>query len=64
MGAHPRLGAPPLSHHEFPQSGAPHQDLHYEMLEPILVHCLRLDGDYAHMGNGLLRLLAVCVGKN
>jgi len=34
------------------------------MLEAILAHCLRLDGDYAHMGNGLLRLLAVCVRKN
>jgi len=64
MSAHPRLGAPPLPHHELPQSGAPHRDLHYEMLEAILAHCLRLDGDYTHMGNGLLHLLAVCVCKN
>ena len=71
MGADPRLGAPLPPHHELPQSGAPHRDLHYEMLEAILAHCLRLDGDYAtphgdyaHMGNCLLRLLAVCVRKN
>jgi len=64
MGAHPRLGAPPPLPHELPQSGAPHRDLQDEMLEAILVHCVRLDGDYANMGNGLLHLLAVRVREN
>jgi len=65
MGAHPRLGAPPPPHHELPQSGAPHRDFHYEMLHTGTLPTHRVvDGDYAHMDNGLLRLLAVCVRKN
>ena len=53
MGADPRLGAPLPPHHELPQSEAPHPDLHYEMLEAKLAHCLRLDGDYATPRRGL-----------
>jgi len=52
-GRHARLGA-----------AAPHRAVMSEMMHSVLEHTTRLDGDYAHMGEGLLRLLAVRERQN
>jgi len=57
IGAQQRLGAASP-----PQSGALHHGVPREMLDAVLAHSV--DGDYAHIGEGLLRKLAVRVRKN
>ena len=53
MGAQARLDAE-----------APQRVLTMEMIDAVLAHGVRLDGDLVHMGEGLLRQLAVRARKN
>jgi len=53
MGAHVRLG-----------TEAPQRAVGTDMIDAVLAHGMRLDGDLAHMGEGLLRQLAVRAFKN
>jgi len=53
MGAQARLGA-----------AAPNHGVGTDMIDAVLAHGVRLDGDLAHMGEGLLRQLTVRARKN